>query len=121
MTSRSWGTTYSTLWVLGSADNDADPSDRPLQPGISLVGTAWRSKACEVLIGGRTYPVRGGVNSAHTIVDIGEQKTVEVGDVATLIGPDHAAILPHTIAEQTGTGFLALIQSMNPRLPRRVV
>jgi alanine racemase len=76
---------------------------------------------CEVLIGGRTYPVRGGVNSAHTIVDIGEQKTVEVGDIATLIGPDHAAILPHTIAEQTGTGFLALIQSMNPRLPRRVV
>ena len=74
-----------------------------------------------MLIGGRTYPVRGGVNSAHTIVDIGEQKTVEVGDIATLIGPDHAAILPHTIAEQTGTGFLALIQSMNPRLPRRVV
>lgn len=76
---------------------------------------------CEVLIGGRLYPVSGGVNSAHTIVEIGDEKTVEVGDVATLIGPDHSAILPHTVANRTGVGFLRIIQSMNPRLPRRVV
>ena len=76
---------------------------------------------CEVLINGRLYPVAGGVNSAHTILDIGEEKTVEVGDVATLIGPDHPAVLPHTVAERTELGFLRIIQSMNPRLPRRVV
>ncbi len=76
---------------------------------------------CEVLVNGRLYPVRGGVNSAHAILDIGAEKTVEVGDVATLIGPDHPAILPHAIAERTGMGFLALIQGMNQRLPRRVV
>ena len=76
---------------------------------------------CEVLINGRLYPVGGGVNSAHTILDIGEEKTVEVGDVATLIGPDHPAVLPHTVAERTGLGFLRIIQGMNPRLPRRVV
>ena len=76
---------------------------------------------CEVLINGRPYPVAGGVNSAHTILDIGEEKTVEVGDVATLIGPDHPAVLPHTVAERTGLGFLRIIQGMNPRLPRRVV
>ena len=76
---------------------------------------------CEVLINGRLYPVAGGVNSAHTILDIGEEKTVEVGDVATLIGPDHPAVLPHTIAERTGLGFLRIIQAINPRLPRRVV
>ena len=76
---------------------------------------------CEVLINGRLYPVAGGVNSAHTILDIGEEKTVEVGDVATLIGPDHPAVLPHTVAERTGLGFLRIIQGMNPRLPRRVV
>jgi alanine racemase len=76
---------------------------------------------CEVLIGGRLYPVKGGVNSAHTIIEIGESKTVEVGDVATLIGPDHPAILPHELAERTGTGFLRLIQGLNPRLPRKVV
>lgn len=76
---------------------------------------------CEVLIGGRLYPVKGGVNSAHTILEIGEAKTVEVGDVATLVGADHTAIHPHEIAERTGTGFLRLIQGMNPRLPRKVV
>ncbi len=76
---------------------------------------------CEVLIGGRLYPVVGGVNSAHTIIDVGESKRVQVGDVATLIGPDHPAILPLEVAERTGTGQLALIQSMNPRLPRLVV
>lgn len=76
---------------------------------------------CEVLIGGRLYPVKGGVNSAHAIVEIGEDKTVEVGDVATLIGPDHPAIHPHEIARRTETSFLRLIQGMNPRLPRVVV
>lgn len=76
---------------------------------------------CEVLINGRLYPVAGGVNSAHTILDVGPEKTVEVGDVATLIGPDHPAVLPHTVAERTELGFLRIIQSMNPRLPRRVV
>ena len=79
------------------------------------------NRTCEVLINGRPYPVAGGVNSAHTIIDIGEEKTVEVGDVATLIGPDHPAVLPHTVAERTGLGFLRIIQGMNPRLPRRVV
>ncbi len=76
---------------------------------------------CEVLIKGRPYPVAGGVNSAHTILDIGSEKTVDVGDVATLVGPDHPSVLPHTVAERTGRGFLGIIQSMNPRLPRRVV
>lgn len=76
---------------------------------------------CEVLIGGRLYPVVAGVNSAHTIVEIGAEKSVEVGDIATLIGPDHQAILPHTVAERTGVRFLPLLQSMNARLPRHVV
>ena len=76
---------------------------------------------CEVLINGRPYSVAGGVNSAHTILDIGPEKTVEVGDVATLIGPDHPSVLPHTVAERTKRGFLGIIQAMNPRLPRRVV
>lgn len=76
---------------------------------------------CEVLIDGRLYPVIAGPNSAHTILDIGAEKTVEVGDVATLIGPDHEAIHPHTVCERTGVGFLTLITKLNARLRRRVV
>jgi alanine racemase len=76
---------------------------------------------CDVLINGRLHAVKGGVNSAHTIVEIGEEKTVEVGDIATLIGPDHPAVHPHAVADRCGMSRLALIQGMNPRLPRRVV
>ena len=76
---------------------------------------------CEVLINDRLYPVIGGPNSAHTILNIGPEKTVEVGDVATLIGPDHPAILPHEVCKRTGMGFLALITKLNARLRRLVV
>lgn len=73
---------------------------------------------CEVLINGRLYPIRGGVNSAHAIVDLGPEKTVSPGDVATLIGPEDPAILPAEVGRRTEFGSLALIQGMNPRLPR---
>jgi alanine racemase len=76
---------------------------------------------CEVLIKGSLYPVVAGPNSAHTILDIGAEKVVQVGDVATLIGPDHQAILPHTVSERTGVRFLALITKLNARLRRRLV
>ena len=79
------------------------------------------SGTCEVLIRGRLYPVVARISSAHTIVEVGAEKTVEVGDVATLIGPDHPAIWPHTIADRTGVRFLALITKLNARLPRRIV
>jgi alanine racemase len=65
--------------------------------------------------------VIAGPNSAHTILNIGAEKTVEVGDVATLIGPDNEAILPHTVCERTGIGFLTLITKLNGRLRRRLV
>ena len=55
-----------------------------------------------VMIGERLYPVIGIVSSNHTIVDVGEQKTVEVGDVATLIGPDAPEIRPKAVAVSTG-------------------
>jgi alanine racemase len=76
---------------------------------------------CEVLIGGRLYAVKGGVNSAHAILEIGAEKTVQVGDVATLLGPDDPAILTETVSERTGMSRLAIMQSMGARLPRRLV
>ncbi|MDH3735308.1 MAG: hypothetical protein OEU54_17385 [Gemmatimonadota bacterium] len=60
------------------------------------------------------------MNSAHAIIEVGEEKTIEVGDLVTLIGPDHPAILQHEVAGRADTGFLAMIQGMNPRLPRYV-
>ncbi len=82
---------------------------------------AQAANTCQVLIRGRLYPIVSVVSSTHTIVEIGEEKTVEVGDVATLIGPDDAAITPNAVAEKTGLGFYAMITKMNALLPKRVV
>jgi alanine racemase len=77
---------------------------------------------CEVLIGDRTYPVvPGGVNSAHTIVDVGPDPSVRVGDVATLVGPDHPSILPAEVGARTKTGTLQVMTRLSALLPRRVV
>jgi alanine racemase len=77
---------------------------------------------CEVLIGDRTYPVvPGGVNSAHTIVDVGPDPAVRVGDVATLVGPDHPSILPAEVGARTKTGTLQVMTRLSALLPRRVV
>jgi alanine racemase len=82
---------------------------------------ATAANTCSVLIGGRLYPVVSVVASAHVLVEIGPDRTVEVGDVATLIGPDDPAIAPHAVAEKSGVGFYPLITKMSPFLPRRVV
>ncbi len=54
------------------------------------------------LVGDRLYPIIGVVSSNHTILEVGNQKTIEVGDVATLIGPDRAEIAPIEVARRGG-------------------
>ena len=77
---------------------------------------------CEVLIKGRRYPVvTGGVASAHTIVDVGAEPEVRVGDEATLIGPDDLAILPHEVAARAKVGFYQMITKFSALLPRKLV
>jgi alanine racemase len=80
-------------------------------------GVANRSK---VLIGGRLYPVVAVVSSTHTIVEIGEEKTVAIGDVATLMGPDDPAIEPERIADESGTGYFTMLTKLSALLPRRL-
>ncbi len=47
----------------------------------------------KVLLGEELYPVVN-VNASHTNVSLGEKTRVNVGDAATLIGPDRAEITP---------------------------
>ncbi|QTD57319.1 alanine racemase [Parasphingorhabdus cellanae] len=76
---------------------------------------------CKVLIGGHLYPVVGSISSAHTIIDVSEKPDVSVGDVATLVGPDHKEIEPRAVAKQAGIGHYALMSRLNPLLPRKLV
>ena len=56
----------------------------------------------EVLVRDRTYPVIGAVSASHAIIEVGEEQRVAIGDVATLVGPDHPAIHPNELAERAG-------------------
>ncbi len=82
---------------------------------------ATAANTCSVLVRGRLFPVVSVVASAHVILEIGAEKAIEVGDVATLIGPDDPAIAPHAVAEKTGVDFYPLITKLSPFLPKRVV
>ena len=78
-------------------------------------------EGCEVLIGGRLYPVVGAVSASHAIVVLGEQATVSVGDVATLVGPDDPAIHPNEVARRTGSSVYDVLMHLGQNLPRVVV
>jgi alanine racemase len=77
---------------------------------------------CFALIGGALYPLIGVVSSNHTIAEIGADQKVTVGDVATLVGPDHPDIDPKAVATQTGLDRdYWIMTKLNALLHRRVV
>ncbi len=73
-----------------------------------------------VLIGEQLYPVIGTVSASHTIVEIGDEPRVRVGDVATLVGPDSPEIMPNGIEQTVGESAYNVMMHMNPDLPRIV-
>lgn len=75
-------------------------------------------KGCEVLIGERVYPVIGTVSASHTLVALGSDTNVKLGDVATLVGPDHPAIHPNEVAKRAGWSEYNMFMHLNPLLPR---
>lgn len=76
-----------------------------------------------ILIGGKVYPIiAGGVNSNFILVEVGEYKTVNVGDIATVIGTDHPDIAPQAVAEKAGLDSdYWIMTKLSPLLHRKVV
>ncbi len=74
-----------------------------------------------VAIGDATYPVIGAVSASHTIVEVGEEATVRVGDVATLVGSGDPAVHPNEVARTSGSSVYDLFMHLDPTLPRLVV
>ena len=75
-------------------------------------------KGCAVLIGERLCPVIGTVSASHTIVSLGAESSVKVGDVATLVGPDHPIIHPNEVAKRAGWSEYNMFMHLNPLLKR---
>jgi alanine racemase len=78
-------------------------------------------KGCDVLIGQTVYPVIGTVSASHTLIALGPETSVKVGDVATLVGPDHPAIHPNEVAFRAGWSEYNMFMHLNPLLARHVV
>ena len=76
---------------------------------------------CEVLVRGRLYPVVGTVSASHTIIALGDAQSVDVGDEATLVGPDHPALHPNEVARRAGYSEYNMFMHLSPSLRRVVV
>ncbi len=78
-------------------------------------------KGCQVLVGEKLYPVIAAVSASHTIIELGDEKTVEVGDVATLVGPDRPEITPNAVAERAEVSVYDVLMHLSALLPKRTV
>ena len=73
-----------------------------------------------VSIGSKSYPVIGAVSASHTIVEVGPEPEVAVGDVATLLGSHTPEVDPNHLSAETGTSVYDVFMHLNPTLPRVV-
>ncbi len=76
---------------------------------------------CEVLIGNGLFKVIGAVSASHSIVELGSDRLVEIGDEATLIGPDDPAVFPNTVAARAGISVYDVLMHLSARLPKQIV
>jgi alanine racemase len=78
------------------------------------------AKGGRVRIGGSLYPIVASISASHTIVEIGPEPKVAIGDVATLY--DWApGSRPEDFAASCGASVYDLAMHLNPLLPRRVL
>jgi alanine racemase len=75
-------------------------------------------QGAKVLINERLYPPIGTVSASHIIVEVGSEEEVRIGDVATLMGPDHPEIHPNMIASRTGRSVYDILMHLNGALPK---
>ena len=73
-----------------------------------------------VKIRGTRYPIIASVSASHTIVEIGPDKTVNEGDVATYFDWEDGS-RPEDAAAASGASVYDLVMHLNPTLPRRLV
>jgi alanine racemase len=73
----------------------------------------------QVLIRKRKFPLLGAVTSNHSMVDLGDDREIQVGDEATLIDPARTSgLAADDLAEASGVGDYKILIGLNPLLPR---
>ena len=74
---------------------------------------------CEVLVGGRRYPLVGTVSMDNITLELGPETTVSVGDRATIIGVDGSERqTAEQLAERAATISYEILCGISRRVPR---
>ena len=68
------------------------------------------AQGASVRIGGKHYPVIGAVSASHTIVELGMEPSVSIGDVATCFDWETGS-RPEDVAAATGTSVYNIARS----------
>ena len=66
------------------------------------------------------YAIIASVSASHTMVEIGPERTVQEGDVATYFDWQEGT-RPEDASAASGASVYDLVMHLNPTLPRRVV
>ncbi len=99
------------------AAHDSHIATLPIGYGDGVVRALANN--CDVLIGGRRYPLRGMVSMDNITVDIGPDPVVRPGDRATLIGTDgDERQTAEDIARRVGTISYEVFCWISRRVPR---
>jgi len=80
---------------------------------------AEAEKGARVRIGGALYPVVA-LSSSHTIVEVGRESSVQIGDTAVLFDWQEGS-RPEDIESACGSPAFRMLMHLNPLLPRRVI
>lgn len=78
------------------------------------------AQGARVKINGSLYPVIASVSASHTIVEIGAEPRVAIGDVATMFDWDEGS-RPEDVAAACNGSVYDLTMHLNPLMTRRVV
>jgi alanine racemase len=105
--------------------NRAYVTQRPVWIATLPVGHAdglprVAAKGGRVRIGDSLYPIIALVSASHTIVEIGAERRVDIGDEATLFDWTPGS-RPEDLAAACGASVYDLTMHLNPLLPRRVI
>jgi alanine racemase len=105
--------------------NRAYVAQRPVWLATLPVGHAdglprVAAKGGRVRIGDRLYPIVASISASHSIVEIGPEPRVRIGDEATVFDwtPESR---PEDLAAACGASVYDLTMHLNPLLPRRVI
>lgn len=78
------------------------------------------AKGARVRIGEKHYPVIAAVSASHTIVEVGAEPSVSIGDVATCFDWE-AGSRPEDVAASCKASVYDLTMHLNPLLPKRTL